>query len=764
MLTRKDLAVPNSRYFMRVFGAQRNVFPDPAAAHTYATFWERRALPDGTVNEPAAIISWLPESGVINILGPSEPGRNYTLAETERFVDSVGANLRWESPETEITQAFFTSAHRRIAQLSDAHRTVQYAVCDVGKRPNQAADSIHALSDIPLAVQDLGLIATGPLLGIAASQWVYYWFDRYFVRTAPETGDDEAEIERLWRHRVLAVPSSRTVLVDPNWGDPSGQTVSPLLFGHNTVWSRGGLGLWDADAQMPHKETLRLVKALDLGALRLPGGTRAMRYRFHETIGSGRRTPQCDTFVGECQRDAASIAFGFDEYLRYAKEELAVDGRRPAVSLVSSWVDGSPQQTAAMVAYANRPVHSPLENVKFGADGNGFDWGYANDWAQLRKKNRREAPYGVEFLEIGNEQYLVLQTPPKSTPPLGCKSGLPLLPAFKPSERIWYDQQTGDYVHETTTSAKHLENVQATCDLVRRAVGRSGIKIGVSACSPAVMPPIPLVVRLLDGTNVADARSFEDESTPDPARRWNYPFRQGPGGFDDFDFFVLHSYDHESALFADPLEQATKLDETISQLCTLNPTKPVAVTEYGRLQSAEGILGTLTAAHVLKVCIERSVLAAFRHLLIEDCSMADLPRPTKAPYANNAALLRPYGSDRTRTLPVYWAMKRLRETVRGITVPVPAPSAANLACFATRDATGGGVVLIRSGGPRRMEVVVTAPPGTSRCAAQSLWARNFLTSNVHGVGDQQISATKIDSRRWLLELRRFSLTTVRFLP
>src|ERR1700736_3067905 len=84
-----------------------------------------------------------------------------------------------------------------------------------------------------------------------------------------------------------AAPSAGTSTksLSPHWASAATKPASAHHFGHNAVWSRGGLGLWNDAAGAPNADVLALVKDLHVGALRFPGGTRAMRYRFEEAIG-----------------------------------------------------------------------------------------------------------------------------------------------------------------------------------------------------------------------------------------------------------------------------------------------------------------------------------------------------------------------------------------------------------------------------------------------------------------------------------------------
>lgn len=81
--------------------------------------------------------------------------------------------------------------------------------------------------------------------------------------------------------------------IAPAW-DGDAIDVPRAVLGHNTVWSRGRLGLWDDAAGDVDGEAWPHVEALAPGALRFPGGTRALRWHFAGTFGDA-RTPRSAT-------------------------------------------------------------------------------------------------------------------------------------------------------------------------------------------------------------------------------------------------------------------------------------------------------------------------------------------------------------------------------------------------------------------------------------------------------------------------------------
>ena len=128
--------------------------------------------------------------------------------------------------------------------------------------------------------------------------------------------------------------------IAPAW-DGAAIDVPRAVLGHNTVWSRGGLGLWDDAAGDVDPGAWPHVEALAPGALRFPGGTRALRWHFAGTIGDA-RTPQCDTFSGELD----ATRYGFAEMLDVA------DRLGAPVTLVTPLGDGTPAEAGEMFGYA----------------------------------------------------------------------------------------------------------------------------------------------------------------------------------------------------------------------------------------------------------------------------------------------------------------------------------------------------------------------------------------------------------------------------
>jgi hypothetical protein len=501
---------------------------------------------------------------------------------------------------------------------------------------------------------------------------------------------------------AAALTSEGNVVID--WGTP-GRSVSPLQFGHNAVWVRGGLGLWDEPGDAPDPSALDLVAAIRPGVLRFPGGTRAMRYHFAQAVGDV-RTPQCDTFTGEPD----DTRYGLHEFMRVALNP-AVGAE---VTLVSPWYDGTSQEAAALVAYANG---DPSATTPIGVDDNGVDWGTAGDWARRRVAYGQPRPFGARFLEVGNEQYLDQGTPPRES----CDGA----GQFFPNER-W-----AGGVRIDTTARDHAAQVARTGRLIHAV--DPNVKVGASAFSPTIMPGMPR----LFGRDAATAYSWRDRGDQDP---WNVRLLRDAG--DDFDFFVLHSYDLRIAP-GDPADLAESVRQTAHELLDLDRTlrpgaarKEVALTEYGYLFFAGTLLGALLPAYMVKLANEEGFLMALRHILIEDTRS---PFNLNEPFANSGAILPP---GHTR-MPGYFAMQMLAEALSGAIVGATT-DVRGLTAFATEDTAAGraAVVLIRHEPfGHAWDTRVTLPTGAWTVTGRQIsgWSLTASDGEVF-IGDPDISA------------------------
>jgi hypothetical protein len=453
-----------------------------------------------------------------------------------------------------------------------------------------------------------------------------------------------------------ASPPDAGIAVTPSWGSAVTTPILPQHFGHNTIWSRDGLGLWDPMAAAPRADVLPLVEALHPGALRFPGGTRAMRYHFDEAVGpASQRKPQCDAFTGTTD----ATTYGLAEFLGLAAEVGA------AVTLVAPWADGSPQRAAAMIAYANG---DPQSAVSLGKDADGVDWGTAGSWAAKRVQDGHAAPWGVAMLEVGNEPYLDLAVGPATS----CGRPGP----FKQDER-WV---SGAWL--PTTAADYAGQLAATAALVRAV--DSHVRIGAAAYSS------------YDGVSDAakEAGDVDRAGSGDP---WNG--RLVTSARDSFDVFVLHPYDLTLGHTAVGL--GGRLEKTVRDLRALAPDKGIAITEFGSLRGGDSVMSVVLTADVVRVAIEGGAEMVLRHVLIEDTS--------DEPFANAAAIVGPTHT----TQAGYEVMQLLATTLSGQAVAVPEP-APDIEAMAARTAGGGLALLLldrRADAGGATDVRVTLPAG-----------------------------------------------------
>jgi hypothetical protein len=470
----------------------------------------------------------------------------------------------------------------------------------------------------------------------------------------------------------------------PAWDSPVPKAIRPQHFGHNAVWSRGGLGIWDEAARAPSSEMLALLHDLHPGALRFPGGTRAMRYHFDGAIGAyDARTPQCDVFTGATD----ATTYGLREFLSLA-EDLHAD-----VTLVAPWADGSPQRTAAMVAYASAAAAT---NAKLGIDADGKDWGTATDWTYRRFMDGRAQPWNVSMIEIGNEPYLDLAVGPSSS-------------CGRPSQ-FRQDERWEQGVAIPTTARDYALQLNATASLVR-AVNPS-IKIGAAAYSS------------YDGTSDA-AKEVGDVDRMQFGDAWNA--RLVSDASDAFDVFVLHPYD---LTFTDARVQlGARLEKTIRDLSALAPSKGIAITEFGFLGGGDTMMNVVASADIVRVGIEAGALMVLRHVLVED-------NPDE-PFANSAAIL---GPSHTRQ-PSYWLMQLLATKLAGLVVPTN-EVAPDIEALATTTLSSGGVAVllvdrrVDAAGPT--DIALALPAGAMRGTLHILHA-DALSSNAVVIDEKEIS-------------------------
>lgn len=167
-----------------------------------------------------------------------------------------------------------------------------------------------------------------------------------------------------------------------------GQAPTALL-GVNHQYEKNGRGLWDPNTDAPRPAVVEGAIRAGIQTVRFPGGTVANLYDWKRAIGRERGCQVAGHARPGSQGRVVSrgLDFGPDELMEFV--ELA--GAK--ANLMVPWVTETPGDAADWVEYMNGQAGTA-------ANPNG-----GTDWADVRAANGHEAPYGVKWWEIGNEQY-----------------------------------------------------------------------------------------------------------------------------------------------------------------------------------------------------------------------------------------------------------------------------------------------------------------------------------------------------------------------
>ncbi|HTQ37592.1 MAG TPA: PEP-CTERM sorting domain-containing protein [Pirellulales bacterium] len=193
-------------------------------------------------------------------------------------------------------------------------------------------------------------------------------------------------------------------------------TVSPIGIGMNT-------SVYYNNMNAPY-----ISSALDAGGvsiIRYPGGNYSDIYHWTNNVATGGYTNSNSNF-GVWATNLINSPTGL------AKQAMVTIDYG---SSLNSTMGGQPQEAAAWVAYANATVNGANATMQLGTDAEGNNWGTVRYWAALRAanpndanwatdgsvgvvlnasdmpsmtpgnflKNKRAAPIGVQYWEIGNE-------------------------------------------------------------------------------------------------------------------------------------------------------------------------------------------------------------------------------------------------------------------------------------------------------------------------------------------------------------------------
>jgi alpha-N-arabinofuranosidase len=129
-----------------------------------------------------------------------------------------------------------------------------------------------------------------------------------------------------------------------------------------------------SDADGYRKDTMQAVKDLNVTLLRWPGGNFVSGYNWTDGIGPKESRPVRPDYAWG---DLETNRFGTDEFLKYC-ERVGVE---PYICINAGL--GTVDDARHWVEYANEERHTY--------------------WADLRRKNGRERPYGVKYWGLGNE-------------------------------------------------------------------------------------------------------------------------------------------------------------------------------------------------------------------------------------------------------------------------------------------------------------------------------------------------------------------------
>ena len=173
------------------------------------------------------------------------------------------------------------------------------------------------------------------------------------------------------------------------------RTVDERVFGINAV-------MWDG--QSASAQTISMLQAAGLRAIRIPGGSASDEY--HWAVNKSLN----NTFTW------ATGVNGFNQL---------ISGVNTQAFVTANYGTGTPEEAAAWVAYANASAGllGSGSDVSIGVDAKGADWKTSGYWSNLRNsapltandgsnflRVSRSSPVGAKYWEIGNECYGTWET------------------------------------------------------------------------------------------------------------------------------------------------------------------------------------------------------------------------------------------------------------------------------------------------------------------------------------------------------------------
>lgn len=174
-------------------------------------------------------------------------------------------------------------------------------------------------------------------------------------------------------------------------------TISRYLFGANLLWADDAEGAFNATDGSFYPGFVRMLRSLDVTALRYPGGTTSDNFNWELAIG-----PQPDRRVNEPYGMQAarlsSICCVLDgpQHSTVGPDEFGwlLDHTGAVGTITVNFATGNAREAADFVAYMTAPESAhPSSNPD-----------EPSYWAALRTGNGHPAPYDVPYWEVGNEQ------------------------------------------------------------------------------------------------------------------------------------------------------------------------------------------------------------------------------------------------------------------------------------------------------------------------------------------------------------------------
>jgi alpha-N-arabinofuranosidase len=173
-----------------------------------------------------------------------------------------------------------------------------------------------------------------------------------------------------------------------------GRAVDERLFGANST-------AWDSALGTP--QTLSLLQAAGLRAIRLPGGSLSDEYHWRTNT----------------NLDHATIAQPWSWAAGFDKSSALTLGLNAHAMVTVNYGTGTPEEAAAWVAYANFAT-SGGSDVTLGTDAPAsgttalptpvaYDWQTARTWANLRAASPLATDDGMNFLRLGRAQPLAFK-------------------------------------------------------------------------------------------------------------------------------------------------------------------------------------------------------------------------------------------------------------------------------------------------------------------------------------------------------------------